>query len=87
MHLSFSLFHLDITEMKMLRWFFLVLFWVFLGFHLFVCLGVLGCFFGWVFVCLLQIVCAQDKELVQPFAALFPTVEYIARAGWTRDGK
>uniref|UniRef100_A0A672V5J9 dipeptidyl-peptidase IV n=1 Tax=Strigops habroptila TaxID=2489341 RepID=A0A672V5J9_STRHB len=33
------------------------------------------------------IVCAQDKELVQPFAALFPTVEYIARAGWTRDGK
>ncbi|POI35613.1 hypothetical protein CIB84_000635, partial [Bambusicola thoracicus] len=34
-----------------------------------------------------KIVCAQDKELVQPFAALFPTVEYIARAGWTRDGK
>ncbi|KAM8794922.1 dipeptidyl peptidase 9 isoform 2-T2 [Eudromia elegans] len=34
-----------------------------------------------------KIVYAQDKELVQPFAALFPTVEYIARAGWTRDGK
>ncbi|NXV82113.1 DPP9 peptidase, partial [Atlantisia rogersi] len=34
-----------------------------------------------------KILCAQDKELVQPFAALFPTVEYIARAGWTRDGK
>uniref|UniRef100_A0A7M4ELS7 dipeptidyl-peptidase IV n=1 Tax=Crocodylus porosus TaxID=8502 RepID=A0A7M4ELS7_CROPO len=34
-----------------------------------------------------KIVCAQDKELVQPFATLFPSVEYIARAGWTRDGK
>ncbi|OXB70227.1 UNVERIFIED_CONTAM: hypothetical protein H355_004855, partial [Colinus virginianus] len=34
-----------------------------------------------------KIMCAQDKELVQPFAALFPAVEYIARAGWTRDGK
>uniref|UniRef100_A0A8C5U4Q2 dipeptidyl-peptidase IV n=1 Tax=Malurus cyaneus samueli TaxID=2593467 RepID=A0A8C5U4Q2_9PASS len=34
-----------------------------------------------------KIVYAQDKELVQPFSALFPTVEYIARAGWTRDGK
>lgn len=35
----------------------------------------------------LQIVCAQDKELVHPFATMFPRVEYIARAGWTRDGK
>ncbi|XP_006278722.3 dipeptidyl peptidase 9 isoform X1 [Alligator mississippiensis] len=34
-----------------------------------------------------KIVCAQDKEMVQPFATLFPSVEYIARAGWTRDGK
>uniref|UniRef100_A0A7N4NPR8 dipeptidyl-peptidase IV n=1 Tax=Sarcophilus harrisii TaxID=9305 RepID=A0A7N4NPR8_SARHA len=34
-----------------------------------------------------KMVCAQDKELVQPFSTLFPTAEYIARAGWTRDGK
>ncbi|XP_029470433.1 dipeptidyl peptidase 9 isoform X2 [Rhinatrema bivittatum] len=34
-----------------------------------------------------MIVYAQDKELVLPFTTLFPTVEYIARAGWTRDGK
>ncbi|XP_048197894.1 dipeptidyl peptidase 9 isoform X2 [Perognathus longimembris pacificus] len=34
-----------------------------------------------------KIVAAQEKELVQPFSSLFPTVEYIARAGWTRDGK
>ncbi|XP_005992020.1 dipeptidyl peptidase 9 [Latimeria chalumnae] len=34
-----------------------------------------------------RIVCAQDKELVQPFSTLFPGVEYIARAGWTKDGK
>ncbi|XP_038595974.1 dipeptidyl peptidase 9 isoform X2 [Tachyglossus aculeatus] len=34
-----------------------------------------------------KIMGVQDKELVQPFTTLFPTVEYIARAGWTRDGK
>uniref|UniRef100_G1L9L7 dipeptidyl-peptidase IV n=3 Tax=Ailuropoda melanoleuca TaxID=9646 RepID=G1L9L7_AILME len=34
-----------------------------------------------------KIVVTQEKELVQPFSALFPKVEYIARAGWTRDGK
>ncbi|KAJ7308324.1 hypothetical protein JRQ81_008859 [Phrynocephalus forsythii] len=34
-----------------------------------------------------KIVHAQDKELVHPFETMFPTVEYIARAGWTRDGK
>ncbi|KAJ6654474.1 hypothetical protein lerEdw1_006895 [Lerista edwardsae] len=34
-----------------------------------------------------KIVYAQDKELVHPFATMFPAVEYIARAGWTRDGK
>ena len=34
-----------------------------------------------------QIVSSQDKELVLPFATLFPGVEYIARAGWTKDGK
>uniref|UniRef100_T1DN93 dipeptidyl-peptidase IV n=1 Tax=Crotalus horridus TaxID=35024 RepID=T1DN93_CROHD len=28
-----------------------------------------------------------DKELVQPFEILFDAVEYIARAGWTREGK
>nr|XP_060611592.1 dipeptidyl peptidase 8 [Anolis sagrei ordinatus] len=28
-----------------------------------------------------------DKELVQPFEILFDGVEYIARAGWTREGK
>ncbi|KAJ7311160.1 hypothetical protein JRQ81_006765 [Phrynocephalus forsythii] len=28
-----------------------------------------------------------DKELVQPFEILFDDVEYIARAGWTREGK
>lgn len=42
---------------------------------------------GFLFFLFLQIVCAQDKEMVQPFATLFPSVEYIARAGWTRDGK
>ncbi|XP_028672429.1 dipeptidyl peptidase 9 [Erpetoichthys calabaricus] len=30
---------------------------------------------------------AQDKELVIPFSTLFPTVEYVTRAGWTKDGK
>ncbi|XP_027706777.1 dipeptidyl peptidase 9 isoform X1 [Vombatus ursinus] len=34
-----------------------------------------------------KMVCAQDKELVQPFSTLFPAAEYIARAGWTQDGK
>ncbi|KAB1259809.1 Dipeptidyl peptidase 9 [Camelus dromedarius] len=34
-----------------------------------------------------KIVSTQEKELVQPFRTLFPKVEYIARAGWTRDGK
>ncbi|GCC38590.1 hypothetical protein chiPu_0017105 [Chiloscyllium punctatum] len=32
------------------------------------------------------ILSAQDKELVQPFEILFPGIEYIARAGWTKDG-
>uniref|UniRef100_A0A4W4E698 dipeptidyl-peptidase IV n=1 Tax=Electrophorus electricus TaxID=8005 RepID=A0A4W4E698_ELEEL len=34
-----------------------------------------------------SIVSTQSKELVLPFKTLFPGVEYIARAGWTRDGK
>ncbi|XP_042783983.1 dipeptidyl peptidase 9 isoform X7 [Prionailurus viverrinus] len=34
-----------------------------------------------------KIVATQEKELAQPFSTLFPRVEYIARAGWTRDGK
>uniref|UniRef100_A0AAR2LMH4 dipeptidyl-peptidase IV n=1 Tax=Pygocentrus nattereri TaxID=42514 RepID=A0AAR2LMH4_PYGNA len=34
-----------------------------------------------------EIVSTQIKELVLPFKTLFPGVEYIARAGWTRDGK
>lgn len=34
-----------------------------------------------------KIVSSCEKELVQPFGTLFPTVEYIARAGWTRDGR
>uniref|UniRef100_A0A8C7JF82 dipeptidyl-peptidase IV n=1 Tax=Oncorhynchus kisutch TaxID=8019 RepID=A0A8C7JF82_ONCKI len=34
-----------------------------------------------------RIVSTQDKELVLPFTTLFPGVEYIARAGWTKDGK
>ncbi|KAL7993024.1 hypothetical protein Chor_017280, partial [Crotalus horridus] len=34
-----------------------------------------------------QIMHARDMELVHPFATMFPNVEYIARAGWTRDGK
>ncbi|XP_034852668.1 dipeptidyl peptidase 9 isoform X2 [Mirounga leonina] len=34
-----------------------------------------------------KVVATQEKELVQPFSTLFPRVEYIARAGWTRDGK
>lgn len=39
-------------------------------------------------VCLyLQIVSMQDKELVVPFTSLFPGTEYIARVGWTSDGK
>ncbi|XP_026565056.1 dipeptidyl peptidase 8 [Pseudonaja textilis] len=34
-----------------------------------------------------RILGAVDKELVQPFEILFDGVEYIARAGWTREGK
>ncbi|KAK1152553.1 dipeptidyl peptidase 9 isoform X1 [Acipenser oxyrinchus oxyrinchus] len=34
-----------------------------------------------------RIVSTQDKELALPFTTLFPAVEYIARAGWTKDGK
>ncbi|XP_004865777.1 dipeptidyl peptidase 9 isoform X2 [Heterocephalus glaber] len=34
-----------------------------------------------------KIVSSFEKELVQPFHKLFPKVEYIARAGWTHDGK
>uniref|UniRef100_A0A8C7PSD9 dipeptidyl-peptidase IV n=1 Tax=Oncorhynchus mykiss TaxID=8022 RepID=A0A8C7PSD9_ONCMY len=34
-----------------------------------------------------QIMSIQDKELVLPFTTLFPGAEYIARAGWTSDGK
>uniref|UniRef100_A0A667YID0 dipeptidyl-peptidase IV n=1 Tax=Myripristis murdjan TaxID=586833 RepID=A0A667YID0_9TELE len=34
-----------------------------------------------------RIINTQDKELVVPFTSLFPGTEYIARAGWTSDGK
>ncbi|KAM3876509.1 dipeptidyl peptidase 9 [Diretmus argenteus] len=34
-----------------------------------------------------KIVSTQDKELVVPFSSLFPGVEYISRAGWTKDGR
>uniref|UniRef100_A0A8C6WJ11 dipeptidyl-peptidase IV n=1 Tax=Neogobius melanostomus TaxID=47308 RepID=A0A8C6WJ11_9GOBI len=34
-----------------------------------------------------RIISTQDKELVVPFNSLFPGTEYIARAGWTSDGK
>ncbi|XP_055084605.1 dipeptidyl peptidase 9 isoform X3 [Periophthalmus magnuspinnatus] len=34
-----------------------------------------------------RIICTQDKELVVPFNSLFPGTEYIARVGWTSDGK
>ncbi|XP_019751885.1 dipeptidyl peptidase 9 isoform X4 [Hippocampus comes] len=34
-----------------------------------------------------RIVSVQDKELAVPFASLFPGTEYIARVGWTTDGK
>ncbi|XP_071752396.1 dipeptidyl peptidase 9 isoform X2 [Centroberyx gerrardi] len=34
-----------------------------------------------------RIMNTQDKELVVPFTSLFPGTEYIARAGWTSDGK
>lgn len=37
--------------------------------------------------CLPQIIRTRGRELVQPFSSLFPRAEYIARAGWTRDGK
>ncbi|OBS72976.1 hypothetical protein A6R68_12430 [Neotoma lepida] len=33
------------------------------------------------------IIDVTDKELVQPFEILFEGVEYIARAGWTPEGK
>uniref|UniRef100_A0AAZ3NWX7 Uncharacterized protein n=1 Tax=Oncorhynchus tshawytscha TaxID=74940 RepID=A0AAZ3NWX7_ONCTS len=38
----------------------------------------------WPFLVIHQIVSTQDKELVLPVTTLFPGVEYIARAGWTR---
>uniref|UniRef100_A0A3B3WH94 dipeptidyl-peptidase IV n=1 Tax=Poecilia mexicana TaxID=48701 RepID=A0A3B3WH94_9TELE len=34
-----------------------------------------------------SIISTQDKELVVPFSTLFPRTEYMARAGWTIDGK
>uniref|UniRef100_A0AAV2JNF7 Dipeptidylpeptidase IV N-terminal domain-containing protein n=1 Tax=Knipowitschia caucasica TaxID=637954 RepID=A0AAV2JNF7_KNICA len=34
-----------------------------------------------------RILSAQEKELVVPFTSLFPQTEYIARVGWTSDGK
>ncbi|CAH2292829.1 dipeptidyl peptidase 9 isoform X1 [Pelobates cultripes] len=34
-----------------------------------------------------EIITAQTKELVLPFNILFPSAEYVVRAGWTRDGK
>lgn len=34
-----------------------------------------------------KIVSIQDKELPVPFTTLFPTAEYITRAGWTGDGR
>ncbi|XP_065267643.1 dipeptidyl peptidase 8 isoform X3 [Emys orbicularis] len=34
-----------------------------------------------------RIAAVLDKELVQPFEILFEGVEYIARAGWTPEGK
>uniref|UniRef100_A0A8C4EYU7 dipeptidyl-peptidase IV n=1 Tax=Dicentrarchus labrax TaxID=13489 RepID=A0A8C4EYU7_DICLA len=34
-----------------------------------------------------RIVSTQDKELAIPFTSLFPGTEYIARVGWTSDGK
>uniref|UniRef100_A0AAX7TNK8 dipeptidyl-peptidase IV n=1 Tax=Astatotilapia calliptera TaxID=8154 RepID=A0AAX7TNK8_ASTCA len=34
-----------------------------------------------------RIVSTHDKELVAPFNSLFPGTEYIARVGWTSDGK
>uniref|UniRef100_H2TG12 dipeptidyl-peptidase IV n=1 Tax=Takifugu rubripes TaxID=31033 RepID=H2TG12_TAKRU len=34
-----------------------------------------------------RIVSTQDKELAVPFTSLFPGTEYIARVGWTLDGK
>uniref|UniRef100_A0A673CBY6 dipeptidyl-peptidase IV n=1 Tax=Sphaeramia orbicularis TaxID=375764 RepID=A0A673CBY6_9TELE len=34
-----------------------------------------------------RIISTQDKELVIPFTSLFPGTEYIARVGWTSDGK
>lgn len=34
-----------------------------------------------------QIVSTQDKELVVPLSSFFPGVEYISRAGWTKDGR
>ncbi|XP_053317784.1 dipeptidyl peptidase 9 [Spea bombifrons] len=34
-----------------------------------------------------EIINTQDKELVLPFSSLFPSAEYIVRAGWTKNGK
>ncbi|KAL2090318.1 hypothetical protein ACEWY4_015006 [Coilia grayii] len=34
-----------------------------------------------------RIISTHEKELIHPFNVLFPGVEYIARAGWTKDGR
>ncbi|XP_077391405.1 dipeptidyl peptidase 9-like [Festucalex cinctus] len=34
-----------------------------------------------------NIVSTQEKELLLPFTSLFPSAEYITRAGWTKDGR
>uniref|UniRef100_A0A8C2X5P8 dipeptidyl-peptidase IV n=1 Tax=Cyclopterus lumpus TaxID=8103 RepID=A0A8C2X5P8_CYCLU len=34
-----------------------------------------------------KIVSTQEKELPVPFTSLFPSAEYITRAGWTKDGR
>uniref|UniRef100_A0A3Q3LGU5 dipeptidyl-peptidase IV n=1 Tax=Mastacembelus armatus TaxID=205130 RepID=A0A3Q3LGU5_9TELE len=34
-----------------------------------------------------KIVSTQEKELPVPFTTLFPSAEYITRAGWTKDGQ
>uniref|UniRef100_A0A3P9J7H9 dipeptidyl-peptidase IV n=1 Tax=Oryzias latipes TaxID=8090 RepID=A0A3P9J7H9_ORYLA len=34
-----------------------------------------------------RIVSTQEKELPVPFPSMFPNVEYITRAGWTKDGR
>uniref|UniRef100_A0A7N6B853 dipeptidyl-peptidase IV n=1 Tax=Anabas testudineus TaxID=64144 RepID=A0A7N6B853_ANATE len=34
-----------------------------------------------------KIISTQEKELPVPFTTLFPSAEYITRAGWTKDGR